>query len=152
MLDNLILSLHRDPLDFLVWKVTLDGRERRQDIITMLISNAFIVYFSYLLMCLIWSLHSKQTSGPIASIFVHSLPVRWRKGRLCEELSRSDLMPWMNMYKSNNIIFVMVIGLMPACSSQKQMVISLPSSRCRDRPPLLNMMTTINTLIIYRQK
>lgn len=46
----------------------------------------------------------------------------------------------------------MVIGLMPVCSSQKQMVITLLSSRCWDRPTLLNTTTTINTLIIYRQK
>lgn len=56
------------------------------------------------------------------------------------------------MYKSNNIIFEVVIGLMPACSSQKQMAITLPSSMRRDTPPLLIMMTTINTLIIYRKK
>lgn len=56
------------------------------------------------------------------------------------------------MYRSNNIIFVMFIGLMPACSSKEQMAITLPGSNGQDRPPLLNTMTTINTLIIYRQK
>lgn len=162
MLDNLILPLRRDPLDFLVWKVTLDSRERRQDIITMLISNGFIVYFSYLLTRLIWSVRSEQTSGPIASCRMppHRRPASlsispspsllpWRaQERLCSVRSfHFDSVRPMNMYKPSNIIFLMVIGLLPAWS-QKQMVITLPSSRCWERPPLLNMTTAINALII----
>lgn len=167
MLDNLILSLRRDPLDFLVWKVTLDSRERRQDIITMLISNGFIVYFSYLLTLLIWSVRSEQTSGPIASCRMQeAIPPNptqphpppspslfpWRaQERLCSVRSfHFDSVRPMNMYKPSNIIFLMVIGLLPAWS-QKQMVITLPSSRCWERPPLLNMTTAINALITNGQ-
>lgn len=90
--------------------------------------------------------------GPIASyLFVHTPPVSEESFCLARSF-HGDLKHWMNMYKFNNIIFLMVIGLMPACSSQKQMVITLPGSRCLDTAPLLNMTTTINTLIIYRQK
>lgn len=103
---------------------------------------------------LIWSLHSEQTCGPAASIcpLAPSLKERWRKVLFSARSFHSDLMRRMNMYNSNNIIVLMVIGLMPACSSQKQMAITLPSSGCWDRPPLLKMSATINTLILYRQK
>lgn len=40
-----------------------------------------------------------------------------------------DSMRPMNMYKLSNTIFLMVIGLLPA-RARKQMVITLPSSRC----------------------
>lgn len=55
----------------------------------------------------------------------------------------------MNMYKLSNTIFLMVIGLLPA-RARKQMVITLPSSRCWKRAALLNMTTAINALIINR--
>lgn len=61
--------------------------------------------------------------------------------------SHSDLMCWMNMYKTGHVILLMVIGLMPAWS-QKQMVVTLRSRRCWDRL-LLNMTATINTIILY---
>lgn len=80
-----------------------------------------------------------------------SLLPRRAQERLCSVRSfHFDSVPPMNMYKPSNIIFLMVIGLLPAWS-QKQMVMTLPSSRCWERPPLLNMTTAINALIINGQ-
>lgn len=148
-------SLLRDPLDSSVWKVTLDSRERRQDIITMLISNGFIVHFSYLPRRLIWSVLGGDANIWGRMHLVTPTPPPSFPLPFLEERRRSargfhyDSMQPMNMYKRSNTIFLMAVGLLPARVG-KQMVITLPSSRCWERAPLLNMTTAINASIINR--
>lgn len=77
------------------------------------------------------------------------LPPRGEERRRSARGFHFDSMRPMNMYKRSNTIFLMAAGLSPARVG-KQMVITLPSSRCWERAPLLNMTTAINASIINR--
>lgn len=103
------------------------------------------VLFGISLICN-WALSGALSKHRLCRL-LRSLSERARKGSA--RSSHSDLMRWMNMYKTGHVTLLMVIGLMPAWS-QKQMAITLPSCRCWDRL-LLNMTTTINTVILYCQ-
>lgn len=108
-LTDWFLCFQRGRLDFLEWKVTLDSREKRQDMIKMLISNCFALYSSYLPMYLI-SKPPKWANIKVrpSDLLLHSRTEQWWK------FPSSGLMQWMNMYKSNNnasAVCVMAIGL-----------------------------------------
>lgn len=115
----------------------------------MLISNGFIVHFLISAAAAAAATYLKRPRRRCKHLGPSAPPNPPPPPLLEERGFHFDSMQPMNMYKRSNTIVLMAVGLLPARVG-KQMVVTLPSSRCRERAPLLKMTTAINASIINR--